>query len=403
MGTTRFGAEVRRLRMAAGLSLAELAQRAHYSKGYLSKIENGEKPANPDLAAMLDGALDAGGALVALTRRRPEPAPAAVLPPLPGVPGDPGDPDGPEPAPLPPLGDVAGTVAAFGAIFDHCRAVGHRSPPSVVLPTLVTQTRTLRGIAAGLGGSADSAPVLLLAAQYAEYTGWMFQEAGARDAAVSWTDAAVTLAGRAGDQVLGRYALVRAADLALYDHDGLRTVALARQAQQDPASPARVRALAAQREAQGHALLHGYEDFRRALDRAAELTAEAESADGPVLGTRSLADPVAITAAWSLLDLGRATEAAAILDREVPRIAEGSARARVRFGLRHALAHAVASEVPHACALAESLLDLAIAVDSATIRVELARLSRTLSRWHTHPAVRDLLPRLALALHRPAS
>lgn len=399
MGTTRFGAEVRRLRMAAGLSLAELALRAHYSKGYLSKIENGEKPANPEVAAMLDGALDAGGALVALTRRRPEPERAAVLPPLPGVSEVPGVPRTPDPMPLPPLGDVPGTVAAFGAMFDHCRAVGHRSPPAVVLPTLVAQTQTLRGIAASLGGSASSAPVLLLAAQYAEYTGWMFQEAGARDAAVSWTDAAVTLAGRGGDQALARYALVRAAEMAMYDNDGLRTVALARQAQRDPASPARVRALAAQREAQGHALVGGYTDFRRALDRAAELTAEAASADGPVLGTRSLADPVAITAAWSLVELGRAEEAAVILDREVPRIAEGSARSRVRFGLRHALAHAVANEVPHACALAESLLDLAIAVDSATIRVDLARLSRTLSRWHTHPAVRDLLPRLAEALH----
>ncbi|NBH03695.1 helix-turn-helix transcriptional regulator, partial [Amycolatopsis sp. SID8362] len=36
-----FGAELRRLRHAAGLSLTELADRVHYSKGYLSKVETG--------------------------------------------------------------------------------------------------------------------------------------------------------------------------------------------------------------------------------------------------------------------------------------------------------------------------------------------------------------------------
>jgi hypothetical protein len=61
-----FGAEVRRFRTAAGMSLTELAHRAHYSKGYLSKIENGEKPSTPELARMVDAALKAGGELAAL-------------------------------------------------------------------------------------------------------------------------------------------------------------------------------------------------------------------------------------------------------------------------------------------------------------------------------------------------
>ncbi|MFF3109142.1 helix-turn-helix domain-containing protein [Kitasatospora sp. NPDC057904] len=61
-----FGAELRRLRKVRGLSLAEMSRLVHYSKGYLSKIENGGKPATPDLAQRCDDMLRAGGALVRL-------------------------------------------------------------------------------------------------------------------------------------------------------------------------------------------------------------------------------------------------------------------------------------------------------------------------------------------------
>ena len=61
-----FGRELRRIRTERGLSLARLAEIVHYSKGYLSKIETGTKPASADLARRLDDVLDAGGHLVRL-------------------------------------------------------------------------------------------------------------------------------------------------------------------------------------------------------------------------------------------------------------------------------------------------------------------------------------------------
>ncbi|WP_330268571.1 helix-turn-helix domain-containing protein [Streptomyces griseorubiginosus] len=65
-----FPSELRRLRHERGLSLTALAQRVHYSKGYLSKIENGSKPATADVGRRCDEALLAGGALLRLV---PEP------------------------------------------------------------------------------------------------------------------------------------------------------------------------------------------------------------------------------------------------------------------------------------------------------------------------------------------
>lgn len=61
-----FGAELRRLRLNVGYSLAKLADRVHYSKSYLSKVENGNAPPNESLAAMCDEVLRANGALTAL-------------------------------------------------------------------------------------------------------------------------------------------------------------------------------------------------------------------------------------------------------------------------------------------------------------------------------------------------
>lgn len=86
-GHPAFGNELRRVREAAGLSLAELGNLIHYSKGYLSKIESGARPANLKLAWACDNTLAADGALAALVdlpqvRKNPEdPKPFSGLPP----------------------------------------------------------------------------------------------------------------------------------------------------------------------------------------------------------------------------------------------------------------------------------------------------------------------------------
>ncbi|KAA9161632.1 tetratricopeptide repeat protein [Amycolatopsis acidicola] len=67
----KFGAELRRLRAASGLSLADLEKRVHYSKGFLSKVETGLATPSAALAALCEEQLDAPGALTALLPGRP--------------------------------------------------------------------------------------------------------------------------------------------------------------------------------------------------------------------------------------------------------------------------------------------------------------------------------------------
>jgi transcriptional regulator with XRE-family HTH domain len=409
-----FGAELRRRRLAVDMSLSQLAARTHYSKGHLSKVEHGSKPPSTDLARMCDAALEAGGELVALfsTARpgtaRPGTAPpgtarAAAAPAAP-QPAGAADPavlaDPPQPA-LRLAADLDATAAQFQAIFARCRELGHQVSPVVVLDMLVQHTRTLCALSGAATDPVRRRRLVLLAARFAEYTGWMAQEAGDERAAVDWTGSAVRLAGAVGDADMVQFALVRGADLALYRDDAAGTIDLARRAQADTRVTPRVRGLAAQREAQGHALAGDYGACMRALDRADALLAAAGTREdgAPVVGSTTLAEQGAAIAGWALHDLGRTAEAARILDAEVPRIPATAARLRTRYGVRRALAHAGAGDVQTACALAADLLPAVLQADSATIRLDLARLNRSLRRWHADPLVRELYPALAEALH----
>ena len=341
-----FAQEVHRLRTEQGLSLNQMAARVPYSKGYLSKIENGHVRPSPEMARIFDDALNAGGRLIALAD-----------------------------APLHPILSDDTVLLTYDAMFNHHRTLGHRSSPEAVLAGLRPQVDIISGMARSADEPALSRGLWLLAAKYAEYAGWMEQERGDDASAAELTKLAVQYAAKGGDRELEAWALVRAAEFALYRGDARATVSLARRASKSR-SPA-VQAGAALREAQGYALAGAAMPCQAALDRAAEL--QRKVAESPY-GTTSVADQVAITRAWSFHDLGRHAEAAAILDTQVPLISATALRARTRFGLRRALAHAEAGDADHACELVADLLDDIRQVQSATVHIDLTAFSRLLSR-----------------------
>ncbi|MER5451952.1 helix-turn-helix transcriptional regulator [Streptomyces sp. NPDC002764] len=426
-----FGAELRRLRIAAGLTLTRFAATVHYSKGQISKVETGRKRPTTEFARLCDAALGAGGALAALVPAGPGRRPSAQ-PPVPDQAGamrtdSPNHPDdGQWSPPTRRQLMAAGAVSVFGiaasapatttavqpessgqplvdayrGLFDAYRRIGQLSPPQSVLPTLVEQTGALRSLAVHTGGDTGRG-LLALAARFAEFTGWMAQEAGDDVAAAHWTAHAVDIAEAAGDRHLASYALVRQALITYYRGEGADTVALAEGALGGRLPP-RIRALAAQRAAQGHALDGDHDACMRLLERARVLfgraAAEEPASDAPVLGPTHLRDPVAMVTGWCLLDLGRPREAAEVLDAEYTRLAPDALRTRRRYGARRALAHAVAGEIGHACELTIDLLEHTAGVGSQTVTADLRRLARVLSRHPRHPACRALAPSLTAAL-----
>lgn len=87
-----FGDQLRRLRLEHGWSLTDLSRIAYYSKGHLSKIENGRHVPLLEHAWKLDIALDAGGTLVSeLLGHAPGTGeePDGRRPPLSGLPHQP--------------------------------------------------------------------------------------------------------------------------------------------------------------------------------------------------------------------------------------------------------------------------------------------------------------------------
>ncbi|WP_439381908.1 helix-turn-helix domain-containing protein [Amycolatopsis lexingtonensis] len=425
-----FGAELRRRRTTAGWSLAMLAKRVHYSKGHLGKIETGTKLPGSDLARRCDAVLEAGGQLVALAgKTSPDSSSTAVAAEHSGemwvmsmapdgsswlVPmarrealaagaaslfglslGGQG---------IAAAAEQGATVTTFSTLFEQIRLLGQTTSPGVVLPTVIAQTHTLRGMAS-VASSPAREELLRLAARYAEYAGWMAQEAGDDRAALWWTRNAVEMGTAAGDGELATYALIRQALITLYRDDAAGTIDLARQAQADPRMSPRVRGLAALREAQGHALACDYDQCRLALDQAAKLLDSPENTapDSPVMGSASVAGAglSSLVTGWCLHDLGRPQQAADILDEQLLVLPGTARRAYARFGARRALAYLAAGEVEHAGTLILQVLDAADLVDSATVRHDLRRLAHSLARWRTHHSVQDVYPRLSKTLRTP--
>ncbi|MFH8992923.1 XRE family transcriptional regulator [Streptomyces sp. NPDC017940] len=277
------------------------------------------------------------------------------------------------------------------------KQLGQNLPPAVLLPVLRSQVSNVIGLASRCAGVTRSG-LLITASRFVEYIGWMAQENGDEAMALHATAEAVDLARAGGDEHLADYALVRHALITYYNGEAARTVALAQQAQHS-AAPPRVRGLAAQREAQGHALLGDERACGRALDRAREqLALEGDFSGDAVLGTTQLLDPVSMVSGWCLYDLGRPREAADVLERECRHIAPHALSTRMRYGIRRALSLASAGEVESSCETARELLSFMTVIPSATVRTDGMRLDREWSRFRGNAVVRSLRPVLANAL-----
>ncbi|MFI9426643.1 helix-turn-helix domain-containing protein [Streptomyces achromogenes] len=422
-----FGRELRRRRIAAGLSLHQLGQRVHYSKSQLSKVERGLKRPTGELARLCDSALGAEGELtrlVSVPHRQP-PSPnsgnddevwlmqlrkdgsgsfqrlrrrdliaagaASVLTLQTSV---------PQPA-LPRLEGAEAVVDASRLLFEQLRRLGQAAGATHVLPLLIAQTHSLEQLAV-TSGPRGRAELLVLASRYAEYAGWMAQESGDEAAALWWTDRAVQLASAGADKALAAYAQVRRSLISLYRGDVAEAMELAAHALENEA-PTRVRGLAAQHLAQAMAVNGNHIGCMRSLDRARELLAQAAmDPTQPVLGASNLPDVVSMFTGWCLYDLGRPRQAAAILDEETARIPEHALRTRTRYGVRRALAHASAGDLDQACHVTAELLPTSRLISSATVQADIRRLCRTLGRHSRNAAVRELLPELTASAAQPA-
>jgi hypothetical protein len=238
-------------------------------------------------------------------------------------------------------------------------------------------------------------PLLRTLAQYAEFVGWLQQDGGDLHAAVYWSDRATQWAQSAADHQMVAYLLVRKSNIACLADDAATAVALAAAVQDVPGGiEPGMRALAAQQEARGWAMIGDVDRCQRQLDTAAELlgmhSGETDPA-GPVYLQHYDLDTREEQAATCYRNVGRAEDAVLIFERKIAALPANVHRDR---GHRMAkLANAVIAtrqpEPDRAAQLGLACLELARHTGSARINNELHTLhGALLARWPDQPGTR---------------
>ncbi|MET9343338.1 hypothetical protein [Nonomuraea sp. NPDC003804] len=187
-------------------------------------------------------------------------------------------------------------------------------------------------------GSSARRAFLLLAAENAELISRMDHESGDPDGALAWSDEAMSDAHEAADVLLEAYTLAQRGGLSdTTDHPD-QLVAIAVAARERAALPPRVDALARHHEAQGHALAGDLDMCRRRLEESAESLAVPGDDTPYVIDCSQEAHNT--LCAGCLVDLGQATGAIEILEKEPPRTVSTFATAFALARMAHAYAEA---------------------------------------------------------------
>jgi DNA-binding transcriptional regulator YiaG/tetratricopeptide (TPR) repeat protein len=241
--------------------------------------------------------------------------------------------------------------------------------------------------------------LLTVGAWYAEFAGWLYQDAGNPRVATYWTDRALSWVQAADDPLRVSYVLMRKSNQASGLGDAGRTLDLARAALrgEDRLAP-RVRALALRQEARGHALSGDPTACARALDAALEQAAAAPGDHGDddraLAGycTPSYIDGEAADC-WMLL--GQPRKAVAILEHGLAAWPAPYQRDRGLNLARLAVAHATDREPEQACAVAQEAAGIVSNTWSARATAELRRLPTLLAAWPDLAPVVELRETLA--------
>jgi transcriptional regulator with XRE-family HTH domain len=257
-----FRTRLAELRAERGLSLRALGVLAHYSHTHISDLEHGDKRPLPDVAAALDRALDAGGALAALVSTEP------------GT-------DGLDPDAVDRLAAVArrprtvdpATVESLAVLLAGQRRMEDLVGSAPVIEVVRAQLVLVEQLASEARGTVRD-PVVRIAAQWAQFGGWLSAACGEHGQARRWYATALEWATEADDTDMISTALNMRGHLAWLAGEIGPVIGLSAAAGRLPASPG-TRALAAQQEARGQALAGDADATDRLLDRAGVLAAAA--------------------------------------------------------------------------------------------------------------------------------
>lgn len=358
-----FPAALRRLRRAAGLSLAELGQVVSYSSKTIWSWEVGSRNPHPDVVMALDDALRAGGHLVALhagtTVEQPEQAPDWTDRVDAGESGR-VRPDSTM------LGHLANALASQRFIEDGTGA-------GLVVPATLGQLTTVETLRARASGTLRR-DMLSLEAQYAQFLGWCHQDLGDRAASEQWYARALMAAHEADDDNMIASVLSMRSNAAWGAGEVERAVDLAEAAARPAGATPGVLALSHQQAARAHGKAGDRTEAKRALDTVASLAQQAAAnpdREPPWIYFFD-EDRFEIQRALVLRELGDYQAAAGLFRQALKRLPESFRRDRAVYLARLAQTLALAGEHDEARSLAAEGRQLAEETGSQRTLDELA-------------------------------
>ena len=189
--------------------------------------------------------------------------------------------------------------------------------PRYLVPTVQSQLPLIDRLCEATRGP-DHTEVLAVAAQFAEFCGWLYQDSGKPDSAVFWTNHALDYAQELNDPQLIAYIMMRKSNIATESGKPGYGLGLANAALNafDVLTP-RIRAVSLRTRANAQALLSERRDFEESVDQALIQASEGTAQEAPDLAIYCTPPYVAMEAGMSWVRLGQPGSAVEAFDRSL--------------------------------------------------------------------------------------
>jgi hypothetical protein len=238
--------------------------------------------------------------------------------------------------------------------------------------------------------------LLAVAADGAEFAGWLYRDLHDPQTAAFWYDRAMEWAQEAHDLALQGYVLMKKSQMAYDTRNALRVVTLAQAAEQGPWElPAKVRAEVLQQEALGLAMIgEPIDAIQRRLDEAHHLLTLPTSDGTHTLGAYFNEGTLLLRSACCYTEAGKPDRAVALFSDVI----DGGTLSRRDagfFGARRATALALSGEPDEAANTALDSVAVARATRSERTMNVVKEVVRALEPWRNRPSARALKDAIA--------
>jgi tetratricopeptide (TPR) repeat protein len=280
-------------------------------------------------------------------------------------------------------------------LAEHTRADALLGPLYLV-PAVQAQLPLIDRLVESTRG-ADRRQMLEVAAQFAEFCGWLYQDSGDPVCAMSWTNRALDYAQELADPQAMAYILMRKSNIATEAGHPGQGLGLANAALNTaPDLTPRLRAVSLRQLANAHALLAEPHEFESTIDHAIQHATEGLAQVATDKARYCTPAYVQMEAGMSWVLLGNPSAALSVFERSLTQWPEAAqTRDKGLCLARLATAAAAQGEIERAVDAGREALTIAQRTGSARIRAQLYALRDHLTPVAKLPLVKDLAEHLA--------